>query len=98
MHNFKDMGITAPHQGFVGDKIKMDRILNREIVVLDYRIEDSKVKQGDKCLYLQIEYDGKKHVMFTGSKTLMEIIKQIPAKNFPFTTTIIKELDRPTFS
>lgn len=98
MKSFKDMGITISSTSFTGDKIKMDRILNREITVLDCRIEDSTVKIGTKCLWMQIEVDGRKHVVFTGAKGLMQMIQQVDKEDFPFKTTIIKENESPIFS
>lgn len=70
---FKDFGIKPALQSLTGDKIKMERILNREIKVYDYRIEDSKFK--GKCLYLQISIGESKHVVFTGSMVLIEMIQ-----------------------
>lgn len=99
MHQFKDFNIKSKLQCFVGDKIKMNKVINREIVVHDFRIEDSKYgNTGDKCLHLQIEFNETKHVLFTGSKSLIEMIEQVPKSNFPFKTTIIKENDRPEFT
>lgn len=97
MNQFKDFNIITEEKGFVGDKIKMDRILNREIVVIDYRIENSKFKQGDKCLYLQIKIGEIYHVVFTSAAILMRNIQKIPKENFPFTATIVKENDRFEF-
>lgn len=99
MKQFKDFGIKPKLQSFIGDKIKMNKVLNREIIVHDYRVEDSKYGNGsDKCLYLQIEFNETKYVMFTGSKSLMEMIEQVPKSNFPFKTVIVKENDRPEFT
>ena len=59
MRTFKEFGIKPASKSFIGDKIKIDRIVNREIVVLDYKVEDSKYNKGNgKCLYLQIEFNG----------------------------------------
>lgn len=99
MHQFKDFGIKPKLQCFVGDKIKMNKVLNREIIIHDYRIEDSKYGTGGtKCLFLQIEVNETKHVMFTGSKSLIEMIEQVPKAHFPFKTIIITENDRPEFT
>lgn len=95
---FKDFGIKPVSKGFEGDKIKIGRIINREIVVVGYKIEDSKFEGKGKCLYVQIEIDGDRRVFFTGSNTLMELIQQVPKANFPFKTTIIKENERFEFS
>lgn len=96
MKKFSELGIKTNIQSFMGDKIKMDRILNREIVVHDFRIEDS--KYTEKCLYMQISIGQTKHVVFTGSKNLRETIQQIPKDGFPFTTTIIREAEYFTFT
>lgn len=99
MNKFKDFDIKPLAPGFTGDKIKIERILNREIVIHDYRITDSKYNDGKgKCLHLQIEIGGIKHVVFTGSAALLEIVQQIPQSGFPFITTIIKDNDRFEFT
>lgn len=98
MKQFKDFGIKLDFQGMVGDKIKVDRVLNREIVVMDFKIEESKFEGRGKCLYMQIELNGIKHVMFIGSKRLIELIEMVPKAEFPFKTTIIKENERLEFS
>lgn len=100
MHSFKDLGIKATSKSFEGDKIKIDRIQNKEIVVEAYKIEASKFKEkgNGKCLYMQITIDGTKRVLFTGSTNLMEMIEQVPADKFPFKTTIVKENERFEFT
>ncbi|HFG0564503.1 MULTISPECIES: hypothetical protein [Flavobacteriaceae] len=98
MNNFKNFGIKPELSTFTGDKIKIDRVLNAEITVLDYKIEDSKVKLGTKLLILQIEKSGTKHVIFTGSTILMQMIGKIPKESFPFITTIIKDSEHLEFT
>jgi hypothetical protein len=103
MYDFSQFNIKAPSKGFEGDKIKMERILNREIVVHDYKLENSKVKSfqergSERCLHLQISLNGEKHVLFTGSACLIEQIEQVPRSNFPFKTTIVKDNQRVMFT
>lgn len=99
MNSFKDFGITPTIVSFEGDKVKMDRILNKQIIVEDFKIESSKYDKGNgKCLYIQIMVDNNKRVLFTGSGSLMDMIKQVPKEKFPFTTIIIKENERFQFS
>jgi len=101
MNNFNQFNIQAPSKGFEGDKIKISRILNREIIVHDFKIEDSKVfkeKGSGKCLQLQISFNNNKHVIFTSASGLIEVIQQIPENGFPFTTTIIPDNDRYIFT
>lgn len=96
MKKFSELGIMTESKGFVGDKIKAKKILNKTITVHSWEIKPSKYT-GD-CLYLQIELDGTKHVVFSSSKVLMDTIKKIPATDFPFETTIIENNERHEFS
>jgi len=101
MKNFSQFNIQPTAKGFEGDKIKMSKILNREIVVHHFKIEDSKVfkeKGSGKCLHLQISFNNEKHIIFTSSSGLIEVIQKIPENGFPFTTTIIQENERFLFS
>lgn len=101
MKKFSQFNLKAPERGFEGEKIKISKVLNREIIVHRFRLESSKVfKQSgsDKCLHLEISIDGKKHVLFTGSTGLIDVITQVPADGFPFATTIIEDNDRYIFT
>jgi len=91
MKSFKDFNIKPKITSFVGDKIKMDRIINVPIIVHDYKIDESIVKAGTKCLTLQIEKNGSRHIIFTSSKILRQQIEAVPKTNFPFLTTIVKD-------
>ncbi len=100
MTSFKELGIQVESQSFTGDKIKIDRVLNREIVVQRFRIVDSRFegKGNGKCLHLQITLSGNVHVVFTGSGCLMDTIQKVPMSAFPFTTTIVRENERLVFT
>jgi len=91
MKSFKEFNIKPEITSLVGDKIKMDRIINREIVVSNFKIEPSKHRENTQCLTLEFEMNGNKHIVFTGSTVLMQMIEKVPKGNFPFTTTIVKE-------
>lgn len=93
MKKFSDFNIKPKSNRFVGDKIKMLKALNQEIVIHNFKLNDSKFKNSnsEKCLHLQIELKGEKLVLFTGSKVLAETIQQVPKENLPFITTITKE-------
>jgi hypothetical protein len=100
MKRFKEMGITAERKTFVGDKIKLERILKREIVVHGFKIEPSKYleKGNGKCLHMQIELKDEKYVVFTSSMYLQDMISRVPQDEFPFETTIVKVNDHFEFS
>ncbi|MGV4413850.1 MULTISPECIES: hypothetical protein [Chryseobacterium group] len=76
----------------------VDDVLNIEIAVLGFEIKDSTKKAGTKYLTLQIEVNENKRVVFTGSKTLMDLISQVPKDGFPFKTTIKKNDKRLEFT
>lgn len=101
MNNFSQFNIKLSNKGFEGEKIKMSKILNREIVVHDFKIEDSKVfkdRGSGKCLHLQISFNNQKHIVFTSSSGLIDVIQQIPQTGFPFTTVIVQDNERFLFT
>lgn len=88
MEKFADFAQEEPLDG---DKIKIDEIINREIIVIAYNISNSKYKDSNscKCLKLQIKLDDKKYVVFTGSMILIDQIEKYK-EHIPFLTTISK--------
>lgn len=98
MNTFKSLNIAPAPKGFTGEKIKIERILNKPIAVLDFKIEKSKIEGKDRCLHLQLEVDGIKRVLFTGGTALIEIMEQVERAQLPFSTTIIKDNDRLEFT
>jgi hypothetical protein len=61
----------------IGDKIKIEDVLSKEIEVIGYKINDSKYKKkdNDKVLTLQFKLNGEDRILFTGSNVLMEQIE-----------------------
>lgn len=99
--DFKSLGITPKlPESLIGEKIRIEKILNREVIIEKYRIEPSKYpgKGNGQCLYLQLDIDNSKRVLFTGGTGLIDTIQRIPAESFPFRTTIIKDNDRLIFT
>ncbi|MGZ3753604.1 MAG: hypothetical protein ACXVAY_01515 [Mucilaginibacter sp.] len=90
---FNEFGITNTKTSFKGDKIKIERLLNREITVHAFKIEDSKKQLGTQYLNMQISINDIYYVVFTGAKVLMEDIQRVPVDGFPFLTTIVKDND-----
>lgn len=74
--------------GLEGDKKKIEDILNKEILVVGYRIGKSKYRDKD-YLTLQFENGGNKYVVFTGSEVLTKQAQKYEEK-MPFHTTIKK--------
>jgi len=74
-----------------GDKIRLDDILNEEILIIGFRIKDSRYSKNSngKYLTLQIEYKDKKNVVFTGSDVLIDQLEKY-GNEIPFLATIRK--------
>lgn len=85
MHRFKDF---AKKKVLVGDKLKIDEILNQEIIINDFSITKSKVNSG-QCLKMQFELNGKNYITFTGSVVLMEELNEYKDE-LPFVAIIRK--------
>lgn len=98
MNSFKDFNIQPKINAFVGEKIPVQRLFNLEILIIDFKIEPSKQKKDTELLTLQIEKQGEKRIVFTGSKVLIDQIKRVPKNRFPFTTTIKGDNDYYEFT
>lgn len=99
MRRFSEMNIAPVTTGFIGEKIKMKKILGILIIIHAFKIVPSKIEKGSGlCLHLQISINDVKHVVFSGSTTLMDTIKQVPQSEFPFATTIVEQNERHVFT
>lgn len=77
-----------------GPKKRIDEVLNLEVIITGFRVGKSryanKNKDPDaKYLTLQIEIDGEKFIIFTGSRVLTEQVEKY-ADKIPFLTKIVK--------
>ena len=77
-----------------GEKVKLDSILNLEIIITGYKIKKSKygASNSGQCLTVQFEQDGKHKIFFTGSEVLMQQFEKY-GQEIPFLATI-KRIDR----
>lgn len=103
MTRFSDLNIETSTKNFEGDKIRIERIFNREIIVHDFKIEDTKIssykeKGTTRYMNLQISINNEKHVVFTASSVLIEAILKVPKDKFPFETIIVNENKRYKFT
>lgn len=91
MKRFSDFNVTPPERIFDGEKIKIFKILNKEVKVINYRLVESKFKQAQQRLDLHIELDGVRFIVFTGSISLIKMITQIDKSELPFLTIVEKD-------
>lgn len=95
VRKFSELNIQPEYNNFVGKKIEVEEILNKEIRLMAFRVEESKYKDtpkysgNGKCLCLQIQYEGQMRVVFTGSVVLQGMIARVA--EFPVDATIVKE-------
>lgn len=96
MHKFSDFADININ---VGEKIKIDDVLEETIQVISYTISESKYKKSncDRCLTLQIKHNGEDRIVFTGSNVLINQVETY-ADKLPFETKIIKNERFYTFS
>ena len=75
-----------------GDKKSLDEILNKELHFTNWSIRPSKQVKNSDYLILQFEEDGKLFVVMTGSKCLIEDVKEFESLQgkTPFEATIVK--------
>lgn len=94
MNRWADLNIPLPERkNFIGEKISMSKILNKDVEILDYKIEDSKKCEGGKCLTLQLRFAGESRVLFTGAQFLIKQIEKVEKNNLPVVVCIVKQED-----
>lgn len=79
------------HVPLDGTKLKIADILNKEILVIAYRVKDSRYN-ATSCLTIQFMMGEERHVAFTGSQVLLDQCKSYEAE-IPFIATV-KRIDR----
>jgi hypothetical protein len=72
-----------------GVKKRLDEVLNKQILITDFRIRDSKRRAGTQCLQIQFLMDNDVCVAFTGSTVLADQMEFIKEK-LPISTVILK--------
>ena len=85
-HHFCDFADIHPQ--FEGEKKKIVEILNKEILIIGFRISKSKYP-GKEYLTLHFKLEGKNYIVFVGSKPLMEQAQE-GDEEMPYRTTIVQ--------
>jgi len=81
-------------QPIEGDKVKIDSILNKEILVTAYKVKKSKYEKSNsgQCVTVQFKIDSTIKIFFTGSCVLLDQLEKY-GHEMPFLTTV-KKVDR----
>ena len=77
--------------GFEGDKLRMQEILGREILITGFRILSGKYKTAH-CVQFQFELDGMRYVTFSGSAVVANQLTE-NRDRLPFYATL-RRIDR----
>ena len=82
------------HGPLEGSKLKIDEVLNVEIIITGYEIRQSKfIKDNrDKVMTLQFKILDEMHILFTGSEVLTKQMEKYK-EHMPFAATI-KRIDK----
>jgi len=76
-----------------GRKVKIAEILNKKIVVINFKIKTSNFTKGCwKYVAIQTEIEGERFVSFTGSGILIEQLEKY-GEHVPF-MTVIRQIDK----
>jgi hypothetical protein len=77
-----------------GAKLKIDDVINREILIISCKVKESKYSKTNStnCLTIQFVMDEKRYVIFTGSSILIEQMGKYKDE-IPFLATI-KKIDK----
>lgn len=83
--NFNDFAID---ECLIGDKIQIEKILNKKILITKYRINKSKFKESNYTT-VQFKLEDKLFIIFTGSEVLIRQLEKYKDK-LPFNASIVK--------
>jgi hypothetical protein len=102
MNKFAEFADTSISPVMDGKKTSLDDILDKEIIILRYRIKKTKFSEAKNpdCLTVQFAYPENEEthfIFFSGSSVLMQQLEKYTDK-LPFTATIKKVGKYFTFS
>lgn len=72
-----------------GKKKKITEILNKEILVLNFRIQKSKIKEGNYVI-LQFNLDNERYVIFTTAKRIIKKLERHKDR-MPYRASVIQK-------
>ena len=82
---------------FEGDKKKIDDILNQDILIIDFKVKDSKHHKDSQYTTIHFKIGDETFIVFSGSKVLADQLEKYK-DNIPFYAVIKKINKYYTFS
>jgi hypothetical protein len=94
MNRWQDLNIPTPERkNFIGEKISISKIINKEVEITAFKIEESKKCENGRCLTLQIKYAGENRVLFTGAQFLIKQMDKVDTSLLPIIAKVVKQED-----
>lgn len=88
---FSDFSVS--HHVLDGEKTKISSILNKEIIVLDFKVKKSRYETDRYCAvqFAYPEDENEHYIFFTGSGVIISMLEESKAEeHLPFITTVRK--------
>ena len=93
MRKFSDLNVTLDRR-FVGQRIRINTVLDVDIVVNDFDFRKSKVCKEDGkdvCLYIDIEINKERRLIWGNYPYMIKQLEQVDRSNLPFACKIIND-------
>ena len=94
MLSFDQLGVSIDRR-FSGQRIRINNVLDRQVIVHDMEIRESKIKSKDasiqQCVYIDLEVDGERRLLFGSYRYIIEQCTKIPKDSYPFSCTITND-------
>lgn len=91
IHSFSEFA-SEDEQALDGEKVRLDDLLNKEIIILRFKIRKSKYEdKSPNCVTVQFNEaeNETKRIFFSGSNVIIDLLQKYE-KQVPFRTTIKK--------
>lgn len=93
MRKFSDLNVTLDRR-FVGQRIRINTVLDANIVIHDFDFRKSKVCKEDGkdvCLYLDIEINKERRLIWGNYPYMIKQLEQVDRSNLPFECKIVND-------
>src|SRR5690606_6615060 len=90
MKTFSELGVEPKHR-LSGEKMRIKHVLNKQITITAFSIDQSKfpTEGNGKRLTIQFVLDDEEYVIFTSSVVIEDQITKVNKDDFPFMATIV---------
>lgn len=87
MRKLTDLGITIERR-FEGERIAIDSVLDKRIVILDFELRQSTKKENSTFVMMQVGFEGKKRFIKGGYRFIADTLRAVNPEDLPLETVI----------